>query len=74
MRDGNPNNNQNWKLVCTVCGAEFLSNEKIDLAAGHFQQEHPELDQPNFTTVWMGKGPAPKPGRGRSQPHQRRRR
>lgn len=61
---------QNWKLVCSACGAEFPAHETIDIAAGHTQQEHPELDNAHFSTVWKGKGPAPRKfpsssGRGR---------
>lgn len=73
MRDGNPANNQNWKLVCTLCVAEFLMNETIDLANGHFQEKHPG-EKPNFTTVWIGKGPTPRGRRSGSAPHRRRRR
>jgi hypothetical protein len=71
MRDGNPRNTHNWKLVCSVCAAEWLDGETIELAAGHFQEAHPDLTEPNFTTVWVGKGPRPRqspydtnPGRG----------
>lgn len=60
MRDGNPNNKKNWKVVCSLCGAEFPDKETIDLADGHYQQEHPEEDGIHFHTVWVGKGPAPR--------------
>lgn len=62
MRDANPRNQQNWKLVCSVCGAEFENKEVIDLANGHFKQDHPDLEHPAFATVWVGKGPLPKEG------------
>lgn len=62
MRDGNPANSQNWKLVCSVCGAEWEDAETVGLASGHFAEDHPELDNPSFTTVWVGKGPRPKSG------------
>lgn len=60
-RDGNPANKHNWKLVCTHCAAEFLDIETVDLADGHYQQEHPGEDIA-FTTVWQGIGPTPKGG------------
>lgn len=59
-RDMNPSNNANWKLVCSACGAEFAMDETLDLAEGHFQAEHPDLDNPHFNTIWVGIGPAPK--------------
>lgn len=62
MRDGNPANKQNWKLVCTACGAEFEMTETINLANGHFQEEHPDLEMPHFSMMWCGKGPKPKGG------------
>lgn len=66
MRDGNPANNHNWKLVCSACGAEFANDETINLADGHAQQEHPDVEGIHFTMIWVGKGPAPKsPGRRR---------
>lgn len=60
-RDMNPDNKKNWKLVCSVCGAEFLDIETIDLQTGHTQEEHPDRPMPEFNLVWVGIGPAPKP-------------
>jgi hypothetical protein len=60
VRDGNPANRENWALVCSVCGAQFQMAETIDLVAGHFASEHPDLENPHFNTVWVGKGPPPK--------------
>lgn len=76
MRDMNPSNNQNWKVVCSACGADFQMDETIDLADGHFKQEHPNLETAHFNIVWVGVGPKPKGGRGaaRSHPRGRRRR
>lgn len=71
-RDGNPANQQNWKLVCSACGAEFLNAEMIGLTEGHFQQEHPDLDHPHLNTIWVGKGPRPKANPGRLGPRGRR--
>lgn len=70
MRDGNPDNPHNWKLVCSFCGAEFGDKETIDLADGHFQKDHPDEEGLHFNKVWVGKGPEPKgnrlrKGRGR---------
>ena len=59
MRDRNPSNKQNWKVVCSVCGAEFDDAETIDLADGHAQQMHPELVNPHFNVLWVGLGPKP---------------
>jgi hypothetical protein len=68
-RDGNPANPHNWRLVCSVCAAEWPASDKIDLVGGHFQKEHPDLPNPAFTTVWAGIGPQPRgakmPGRPR---------
>jgi hypothetical protein len=73
MRDGNPANQQNWKVVCSICGAEFADTETINLADGHFQQEHPG-ESIQFHTIWVGKGPTPKRNRTASRPPRRRRR
>lgn len=62
MRDRNPSNGDNWKVVCSDCGAEFLPTEVIDLVAGHFQEEHPDLDKPHLNVIWVGIGPKPKAG------------
>lgn len=62
MRDMNPSNKQNWKLVCSACGADFSMDETINIADGHSQQEHPDLDNPHFNIVWVGIGPKPKGG------------
>jgi hypothetical protein len=75
----NPSNPRNWKVVCSVCGAEFAMDETIDLADGHPQKEHPELEHPNFNLVWIGIGPKPKGGHvagrsGRSSRKAKRRR
>lgn len=61
MRDGNWRNKQNWKLVCSHCGAEFEDTEEIDLTGdeGHFAQEHPG-EPISFTSRWVGKGRRPK--------------
>lgn len=73
MRDRNPSNNANWKLICSVCGAEFAETEQIDLAQGHAQQEHPELEHPSFNLMWVGIGPKPKKdGAPRHGPRRRR--
>lgn len=75
MRDGNPANHQNWKLVCSACGAEFANDETIDLLGGHFVTEHPDLDTPHLNTIWVGKGPAPRQAKTpRNGPRGRRRR
>lgn len=71
MRDGNPRNMQNWKVVCSACGAEFAPDETIDLTSGHFQQEHPDIEGVHLNTIWCGKGPEPRGNRARG--HQRRR-
>lgn len=63
MKDGNPSNKQNWKIVCSLCGAEFEDDEIIDLAHGHYQEEHPEEEGIHFHTVWVGKGPEPRGNR-----------
>lgn len=73
MRDGNPANNQNWALVCSGCAAQYDNVENIDLANGHWQQNHLDIGEtPSFNLVWIGKGPAPK--KGRTQPRRRGRR
>lgn len=68
-RDRNPNNKANWCLACSACGARYLDDERIDLAAGHWKVEHAaELgDTPQFNIVWIGVGPKPtkRNGRGR---------
>lgn len=65
MRDGNPANRQNWKLVCSACGADFRDDETVDLMGGHFAEEHPDLETAHFNTIWIGKGPTPKSRRKR---------
>lgn len=76
MRDGNPNNMQNWALVCSACGAEFSSTETISLdgegGETHWSREHPDLENPHLNMVWVGKGPAPK-RRPQFGPRRRRR-
>lgn len=58
-RDMNPNNNANWKVVCSHCGSELHDTETLSLADGHFNQEHPG-EKLAFNLVWVGIGPAPK--------------
>jgi hypothetical protein len=58
-RDMNPSNGANWKLVCSLCGAEFAMVETVDLADGHYQQDHPG-EKIAFNTLWQGVGPPPK--------------
>lgn len=61
MRDGNPKNKNNWALVCSACGAEFANDEVVGLdVENHFTEEHPDLENPHFNLMWVGKGPAPK--------------
>lgn len=76
MIDGNPANRQNWRLVCSACAGRFELDETIDLVAGHWQQDHGDVGgAPQFTMLWVGKGPAPKKGFARSfGPRSRRRR
>lgn len=62
VRDMNPNNKQNWKLVCSACGADFSMDETIELADGHSQKEHPDLKHSHFNIVWVGIGPKPRGG------------
>ncbi len=57
-RDMNPNNKNNWKLVCSLCAADIHNTETIDLADGHFQKEHPG-EGINFNLVWIGIGSHP---------------
>lgn len=72
MRDMNPSNPNNWKLVCSACGTEWASGETIDLAEGHFKEEHPDLENPHFNTIWVGVGPSPKPGKHKTRKRRRR--
>lgn len=59
-RDANPGNMHNWRIVCSACGAEFAKDETINLADGHAQQEHPDVDGIHFTLSWVGIGPKPR--------------
>lgn len=59
MRDGNPRNKQNWKLVCSGCGTEFPDDETVSLVDGHMVDAHPDIDGIHFNLVWVGKGPPP---------------
>jgi hypothetical protein len=62
MRDRNPANPDNWKIVCSACGTEWANDETIELVGGHWEKEHPELEKPHLNTIWIGIGPAPKKG------------
>jgi len=73
MRDMNPANGENWKVVCSHCGMEFFDAEQIDLTDGHYQQEHPG-EPVAFNTVWVGVGPPPKGGYSRPARRKIRRR
>lgn len=74
MRDMNPANKQNWKIACGACGQQWDDTETVELVGGHFQQDHPDIDHPHFTLVWVGVGPKPKGGPRLAKPKQRTRR
>lgn len=67
--DANPANRNNFRLVCSACGAEFENKETIALDAEtgetHWSREHPELENPHFNMIWVGIGKAPKPNQVR---------
>lgn len=72
MRDGNAANKQNWKLVCSGCGAEFANDETVSLIEGHHQESHPDMETPAFNLMWVGKGPKPKGPKEHRNPRRKR--
>lgn len=63
MRDGNPDNQQNWELVCSCCAQQWRNTDTFETIEEHYKTEHPEelaAEGLNLNTVWVGKGPPPR--------------